>query len=119
MLHDLTLNTTDGGFVGFAKIDISNDTQNIGTKQVSVNSFTLIPPSEDDDELEGIEAAQSVVEKFITPRNYLMQDLVDQFHAINIVVELNGDQVAFTTTTTTAATTTTTTAATTTTTTAP
>lgn len=109
MLQDLTLKTLAGSLIGFAKIDITTDPTNVGTKQVSVNDYQLIAPSEDDADLANVEAIQAKVEVCVHPRNYLMQDLVDLYHTIGVVTELNGEQVPFTTTTTTATPTTTTT----------
>lgn len=97
MQHDLILkDNTDNTTIGVAKIDITNDRQNINQKQTTVNHISFIPDL-DEEKME----LQNKVEKFILPMNYLMQDLVDQLNAINIQASLNEQVLVATTTTTT------------------
>jgi len=105
MQHDLILkDNTDNTTIGVAKIDITNDRQNVNQKQTTVNHISFTPDLDEEKV-----ALQNKVERFILPKNYLMQDLVDQLAAINVQATLDEQVLVETTTTTTASMTTSTT----------
>lgn len=106
MIHDLFLKNSSAVLLGIAKIDISNDTENIGQKQVSVNDISFNPAVGDQEEASAIIEQQNKIERFVQPRNFLMQDLLDQLTEIEVVAEFEGELLntlpSPTTTTTTA-----------------
>ena len=113
MLHDLLLKNSDEVLLAIAKIDITNDTENIAQKQTSVSDISFITPVGTEEEITALLLEQQKIERFIQPRDFLMQELLDRLTDIEIVATFGGEELnpAPTTTTTTAAPTTTTTTA--------
>lgn len=88
MIYDLFLNNSAGVLLGIAKLDISSNTENIGQKQVSISDISFNPPSgEDEKEVATIVAQQQKIERFIQPRDFLMQDLLDQLTNIEVIAK--------------------------------
>lgn len=110
MIQDLTLTNSAGAVLGYAKIDITNDTVNVTQKQISVDDISFTPVIGVDDAAKlAFKTLQQKIEAFIQPRNFLFKDLIAKFTSINVTVTFKGSALNATTTTTTAAPTTTTT----------
>lgn len=88
MLQDLTLKNSSGDLLGYAKIDVSNDTTNINQTQVSVNDISFVPTKDED-----VKLLQEKVESNVLPTNYLFKDMHDKFTALGVKIELNGNAI--------------------------
>lgn len=105
MLHDLTLKSGSGDTVCIAKIDVSNDDENLNGKMINVNHFSFIPLKEGEIRLEEKVKAQKDIDAYVQKREMTFKALIDVLTSIRIVAVYQDETMNILPTTTTTSTT--------------